>query len=339
MDATLNEFKIIIIKGINMALTMAGDLVLDNELIRLGIAEVLEQNVDGFNASSNGTILLGSEALENDFSDESFFKALSAASLVSHRDYTSMGDLTPEKLIEDAVNTVKVSRTYGPFSTTYDAWNRSNRNVKTFSLAVGEQLGIGIANDMLNTLLTAGMAGIQATQAKIGDGLSTFDYSNIVDGLASYGDKAGSIKMLVMHSNTYFSIVDKGLSMTALDSVGGMTIREGGAYSLGLPVLVTDSPALSMTTGYGVIGLTSEALKGIESDDTIMKTQDIIGKENLGLLMQGEGSFNVGVKGCKFDDAIGNPTNAQLGDSANWSYQFSDTKSGAGFVLNVAPRA
>ncbi len=324
-----------------MAITQASDLVIDNELVRLGIVETLEQNVDGFNASSNGTITLGSMALENDFADESFIQAIAAASLVQHRDYTATGAITPVKLAEDIINSVKCSRRYGPFSTTYDAWNLSNRDVSTFSLAIGRQLGVGIAANMLNTTLAAGVAGIQATQAAIGDGTALFDYGNIVDGLATMGDKAGRVEMLVMHSNTYFSTVDKGLSMNALDSVGGMTIREGGAYSLGLPVLVTDSPSLDLVgdgTIYGVMGLTSGALSAVESDQTLMKAEDVLGNENLTRLIQGEGSFNVGVKGCIFDDTLANPSDAVIGALANWTYQFADVKSGAGFLLKLKSR-
>ncbi len=322
-----------------MATTQAPDLIIDNELVRLGIVETLEQNVDGFNSASNGTITLGSQAIENDFADESFIKALTAAQLVQHRDYNSVLDVTPEKLIEDAINSVKLSRRYGPFSTTYDAWNRSNRSVETFSLAIGKQLGVAIQADMLNSLIVAGVAALQATQAKIGDGTQVFDYTNIVDGLATLGDKAGAIKMLCMHSNTYFSMVDKGLSMNALDTIGGATIREGGAYSLGLPVLVTDSAALSMTAGYGILGLTEGALNAVESDQTIMRADDVLLKANLEHIIQGEGSYNASVKGCKFDTAFPNPEDADLGTIANWSYLFSDVKSGAGFLLNLAPRA
>jgi len=323
-----------------MANTIATDLVIDNELVRLGIVETLEQNVEGFNSASNGTIVLGSQALENDFADESFIKALSSAQLVKRRDYLGTGTVTPEKLVEDAVNTVKLSRRYGPFSTSYDAWNRSNRSVETFSLAIGKQLGVAIAGDMLNTVLVAGVAGIQATQAIIGDGTAVFDYANIVDGLASLGDKAGRVELLVMHSNTYFSTVDKGLSMNALENVGGMTIREGGAYSMGLPVLVTDSAALDNSDGtFNVLGLTSGALRGIESDETIMRAQDVLLNENIERVIQGEGSYNVGVKGCKFDATKANPSDADLGTVANWSYLYSDKKSGAGFALKLKARA
>ena len=322
-----------------MATTFSTDLVIDNELVRLGIVETIEQNIDGFNAASNGTITLGSMALENDFADESFIKALTSAQLVKRRDYTATGAVTPDKLVEDAVNTVKLSRRYGPFSTTYDAWNRSNRTVETFSLAIGKQLGVAIAADMLNSVLTAGIGGITATQAAIGDGTAVFDYSNIVNGLASMGDKAGRVGMLVMHSNTYFSVVDKGLSMNALENVGGMTIREGGAYSLGLPVLVTDSPALDNGDGtYNVLGLTDNALRAIESDETIMKAQDVLLNENLERVIQGEGSYNVGVKGCKFNTTMANPDDADLGTTANWTYLFADVKSGAGFLLKLKAR-
>ena len=325
-----------------MAITQATDLVIDNELVRLGIVETLEQNVEGFNAATNGTITLGSTALENDFADESFIKALAASALVQHRDYTATGAIVPEKLVEGTNNSVKLSRRYGPFSTTYDAWNRSNRSVDTFSLAIGQQLGVAIAADMLNSVLAAGVAGVQATQAALGDGTVVFDYKNIIDGLATMGDKAGRIEMLVMHSNTYFSVVDKGLSMNALENVGGMTIREGGAYSLGLPVLVTDSASLDLAgdgTKYGVLGLTAGALSAIESDETIMKAQDVLLNANLERVIQGEGSFNVSVKGCTFDTALTNPTDAVLGTTVNWTYNYADVKSGAGFLLNLAQRA
>ena len=331
-----------------MAGTFASDLVIDNELVRLGIVETLEQNTEGFNTASNGTITLTSEKLENNFADESFIKALAAADLVKRRDYTADGAAATTKLVEDSLNTVKLSRRYGPFETTYDAWNRSNRTVDTFSLALGQQLGVAIQGDMLNTLIVAGVAGIEAANTKLGTGIALFDYANIIDGLATFGDKAGRIQMLVMHSNTYFSVVDKGLSMNALENVGGATIREGGAYSLGLPVLVTDSPALvSDANGGGVdgdsylcLGLTMDALRAIESDETIMKSQDVLLSENLKHIIQGEASYNVGVKGCEYDTAQGaNPTDAVLGASANLSYVFTDVNSGPGFVLELKARA
>ena len=320
--------------------TYADDVVIDTELVRLGIVETLEQNIDGFNASSNGTIVLTSQALEGDYSEEAFIKGLTAGQLVTRRDYLSDKAVTPVKLVEDAVNTIKLSRRYGPFATTYDAWNRSNRDVSTFSLAIGKQLGVGIGADMLNSSITAAVAAIEATQAVVGTGAAAFDYKDIVNGLATMGDKAGRIQMLVMHSDTYFSIVDKGLSMNALENVGGMTIREGGAYSLGLPVLVTDSDALKDGAGkFKVLGLTEGAVKAIESDTTIMRAQDVLLNENLQRVIQGEASYNVGVKGCKFDVSKVNPIDADLGDKANWSYLFSDVKSGGGFVMSVKKRA
>jgi hypothetical protein len=275
-----------------MAVTQASDVVIDNELVRLGIVETLEQNINGFNASSNGTITLGSRRIENDFADESFVKAMAALDLVKRRDYTSLADVTPQKIVEDFVNTVKLSRIYGPMATTYDACNRSGRSVETASLAFGKQLGIAIQADMLNTLLVAGVAAIETTNGVVGDGTQVFDYVNIVDGLVTFGDQMGNIAMLVMHSNTYASMIDKGLSMNALDNVGGMTIREGGAYSLGLPVLVTDSPGLigKPPDTYKILGLTSGALNAIESDETIMRAQDILLKEKLQKVIQGEGS-------------------------------------------------
>jgi hypothetical protein len=323
-----------------MATTMATDIIFNEELIRLGITETIEQNVDAFNEASKGTILLSSEALEGNFADESFIKGLTASSLVSRRDQTSVAGLTAAKLEEDSTNSVKLSRRYGPVATTYDAWNRSNRDVDTFSLAFGKQLGVGIMQDMIDMLLLGGVTAIPKSIATIGDGLSVIDYANVVDGLAAMGDKSGRVNCLVMHSNTYFSLVDKGLSMNALDTVGGMTIREGGAYSLGLPVLTTDSASLVLSAGvYGVLGLTDGALRAIESDDMIMRAQDVLLQENLQRVIQGESSYNIGVKGCKFNSAVINPDATAVGLADNWTYKLSDPKSGGGFLLQVAQRA
>lgn len=319
---------------------MASDIKFNEELLRMGITETIEQNVDAFNAASNGTIILNSQSLEGNFTEESFIKALAASSLVQRRDYTANGDLTPAKLEEDSVNTVKLSRTYGPVASTYDAWNRSNRSIDTFSLAFGKELGVAIMADMLESSIIAGITATQVTNTAVGDGSAVFSYTNIIDGLETMGDKGGRIDCLVMHSNTYYSMVDKSLSMNALDTVGGMTIREGGTYSLGLPVLTFDSPSFLLEAGiYGILGLTAGALKAIESDDMIMRTQDMLLKSNLQMVMQGESSYNIGVKGCTFATTVDNPTNVQLATAANWSYKYSDVKSGAGFLLKVAARA
>ena len=234
----------------------------------------------------------------------------------------------------------KLSRRYGPFATTYDAWNRSNRSVETFSLALGKQLGVAIGADMLNTSISAGIAAIEATQALVGTGAAAFDYKDLVNGLATMGDKAGRIGMLVMHSDTYFSMVDKGLSMNALDTVGGYTIREGGIFSMGLPVLVTDSDSLKDGADkFKVLGLTDGAIKATESDETIMRAHDVLLNENIQRVLQGEASYNIGVKGCKFDTSKVNPDDVTLAAKANWAYQYNDVKSGAGFVLSVKKRA
>jgi hypothetical protein len=323
-----------------MATTMAADIKFNEELLRLGISEVIEQNVDAFNTASNNTIIMTTTSLEGNFSEEAFIKSLAASSLVSRRDFAADTALTPAKLIEDTVNTVKLSRRYGPVSSTYDAWNRSGRNIDTFSMAFGRQLGVAIMQDMVEACIAAGVTATQVGNTALGDGLSVFDYSNIVDGLASMGDKGGRIGCLVMHSNTYYSIVDQGLSRNALDTVGGMTIREGGAYSLGLPVLTVDSPSLILSAGiYGILGLTESALKAIESEDMIMRTQDVLLKDNLQMVMQGESSYNVGVKGYTFNISKPNPVIADIKTAANWTYKYADIKSGPGFVLKVAARA
>ena len=82
-------------------------LVIDTELVRLGIVEVLEQNIDGFNANSNGTILLTSQALEGDYAEESFIKGLTASELVTRRDYLSDAPVKPVKLVEDVLNSIQ----------------------------------------------------------------------------------------------------------------------------------------------------------------------------------------------------------------------------------------
>ena len=68
------------------------DMVVFNQQVQTVATEVVAQNVELFNAASNGTILLGSESSIGDFVEEASYKAI--ASLVGRRDAYGTGTLS-----------------------------------------------------------------------------------------------------------------------------------------------------------------------------------------------------------------------------------------------------
>ena len=64
-----------------------------------------------------------------------------------------------------------------------------------------------------------------------------------------------------------------------------------------------------------------------------MKAQDVLGKENLKALMQGEFDYTIGVKGYQWtSNTIKSPTDEQLTTAGNWKKVVTSDKDTAGVI-------
>lgn len=324
-----------------MATGTGADFTINNELFWAGLTERVAQNIAAFNAASNNTIRLSSKLLNGNFAQTTVLDLISG--LIVRRDITdATTDVTDLKMEDSNLISVKINRRIGPVGQTLDAWKKLGKTTADMSRALGQQVGDAQALDWLNTGLIALETALESVAAVNFDGTAaataTVNTNNLAAGRALLGDAWTNVIAWVMHSVTYAELLraQLGTEGTSLDSVAGVAFTQGIPQTLGLPVLVTDSSALvdlngSATDTYNVLGLTFGALNIIQSEQSEMTAQTVMGKPNLIYRVQGESAFNIDVKGMQYVEATGaNPTDATLGTTSSWAQVVSSMKNGPG---------
>lgn len=316
-------------------------LKIDNKIVHSSMTEVLMQNVMAFTAGTAGAITLGSELISGDAEEFSMLGEI--ASLIGDRDYTADAALTPKTLSSIDGTNIKLYFSTGAIEFKLVDAKRYGSNSEAFSMAIGEQVGIGITNYMLNKAITGLVGAIQSTAALItGNGTAAITPALLNTSLAPFGDARGSIVAWVMTGSVYNTLVGNQLAI----ATGGDITANGVLYTdnigtLNRPAYVTDSAGLSMkdiATGLvdtnAVLGLTRGAVEIIESETREFVSELVSGNSNLKFRIQAESSMALRVKGFSYDGAV-NPANAVLAAPANWSQSATDVKSTAGVLINV----
>lgn len=213
---------------------------------------------------------------------------------------------------------------------------RYGSNVAAFSAAIGEQIGIGFINFMLNNTIAAGVGAIQATPALVqGNGTAAISFTELNNGLSLLGDASNSIVAWVMNGVAFHELVEDGISNYKIDTVAGGSIASGGTQSLGRPIYTTDSPALlQVPAGKAVMGLTRGALKMAETATREVVAEVLSGQENLVSAVQAESDVLLSVKGYTWVGGA-QPLEADLYDPTNWALAATDVKAGPGVIVNV----
>jgi hypothetical protein len=316
-----------------MAIGKASDFKIYNEQFWGGVVEVLQQNTDAFNASSNGCLRLVTRGIKGDYEKESFLK--STASLIVRRDPTSVAGLTDGALSQAEYIGVKVNRRIGPIAQTMDAFKKIAVDPGEFSVMLGQQVGKAIAVDYVNVAVSAALAGIQGDGTleydASGDATPTLNHTALVSGLSKFGDASSRIVCWVMHSKPYFDLMKQAIADKIFE-VAGVTIYQGTVATFNRPTIVIDSASLTTGTGtaqrYFTLGLTDGAVEVAESEERNVVSDLVTGLENLVMRIQGEYAFNLRVKGCQWDTTNGgvNPADATIATSTNWDKVAVDSK-------------
>lgn len=337
-----------------MAIGTKSNFIINNPFLYTGYTETLTQFSNAFNAQSNGCLTLSSESLRGEYTEETFFQNISG--LVARRDPTSVSAATDKSLDQAKIVEVKLNRKVGPVATTYDSFRKigmggnslpdadhSGSGIDTLDMVIGQQTAKAVQVEMINTLLAALVAALSAqtglTFTDTGDALETVD---LVDGLAKMGDAAGNnVRLWVMHSKPFYDLVKNQITSN-LDGVTGFVTATASPITLNRPVLVIDSPALVKVDGvsagvdmYTILGLGLNAGHAIDSEDMMLASQLITGLENLAVRLQGEYSYNIGLRGFSYDQANGgvNPSDAALATATNWDKAYASIKDLGGVVI------
>lgn len=317
------------------------DLSVYSEFAYTTATEVLTQQVELFNAASQGTITLGTGAMLGDYSDKVMWKKISG--LVKRRNAYGTGAQTNKKLqnltdtmvkVAAGMNTVEINP--GQF-----AWIK--KNPKEAGLVLGKQLAGDMLQDMLNTAILAGYAAMKQTSAILydatGDTPDTLTHAALLKASAKFGDRAQDIRAWISHSLPMFNLWNNNLTNTEKLFLYDTVAVQRDAF--GRVFVITDTPSLidvvATPDNYYILGLVQGAINVENNGDYMANEETKNGDENILRTLQAEWSYNLGVKGYAWDKTNGgkSPTDAALGTSTNWDKYVTSDKDGPGVILKV----
>jgi len=298
-----------------------------------GLEQALNRNLDVWNGATGGGLILATESLKGQYEKKALIASLSQTT-IKHRDPSSVAQIVFDTLDELEFIGVKVNR-YSAIQKTADTFAKLAEDPNTsFSTAVGYLTGDLIANDMIETAVSALMGATQAEATHVlGDGTADMTFNDINSAQFVYGDQFKNVKSILMHSSTAKAFTDVNIG-EKMDNVGGVTIQNGSIASLGIPIVVSDIDALAMAAGKGVLFLTTGAATLTNSETPRVYADFDPTTENTMLRLKREWALNVSVKGFSYTKGTPNPTNAILADKASWTKVATDTKSLGAVIFN-----
>ena len=312
------------------------DLAVFSEYTYESMTEVLSQQVELFNAASQGGIILRSNPIQGDFSDAAYWGLIDG--LVRRRNAYGSGAVTP-KTLEHLIDTmVKVAAGTPPVNMPPSQFRWIQRNPEEGGAVYGQQLAKATMADMLNTGLMAYVAALTG-EADVFEDISAADtsFSSLLTGAAQFGDRSNDLRAWFMHSKSMFEIFGVALANTeGLFTFGNVAVRQDG---FGRAFVVSDSPSLINVTPdpdkYYIAGLTGGGIIVETNDDFDMNMETTNGDENIQRSVQSEWSYNLGIKGYAWDKTSGgkSPNDAALATANNWDRVATSHKDTAGVLL------
>ena len=307
--------------------------------------ELLTQQVDLFNAASGGAIVLRSQPIVSDYSQASFFGKVNG--LVLSRNAYGNAVLPEVELTHLSDIMVKIGRTTPVMKMNANdmAWIGQNTELAAATYAL--QLAPDMLADMLNTgigacasaIKTASTAPAPLVLDKTGilnnQALTNVD---LVDASAFFGDQAARLQTWIMHSQVLHKLYSANIvNFNQLFTYGTVRIV---ADIFGRNFVMTDSPNLIVTAApntYRTLGLAGEAIVCAQNNDYTDAVVQTLGTENIKRSMQAEWSFNLGLKGYKWDIANGgaSPSASALVLGTNWDKVATNNKDTAGVMIET----
>lgn len=312
--------------------TVNSDLKVYDRLAQTAYLERIQDVLEVFNASSQGAIVLRSEAIQGDLTKDAFYTAPGG---VEHRDVNATSAVEGKKLGANEMVGVKTPWKYGPYQTTEEAFKRRLRSPEEFYQLIGQHAADATLDYMIQASFAALGAAIGANAGMVATGSFAIDKHKVLTkGMRKFGDRFSRIAMFGMDSSTYFDLVDNAITEKLYEEAG-IVVYGGTPGTMGKPVLVSDK-----VPEESIFGLQSGAVEIVESQAPGFRSYDINSQENLALGYRAEGAFNVELLGYSWKTATPaapvNPNLTQLGSGANWVKYASDNKSTAGVLIELS---
>lgn len=314
-----------------------------------GLIEGIDQSVQVLNEQAGGAIRVVTANTQGQFEKRSFFQNID--NLIIDRDPTDTSEVAAKKLTQGEVRDILKNYTIGPVRNTLDGFRKMSQDPSLMSFVLGVQQGEKLALEFLNNGLASLVAAFGSETAMVWDntdganaartGGSTISHRAMNRAAGLMGDRRAALRAIVGPSAVATELFDNQL-VEKLGEVSGSLVYGASVGTLGLPMWVTDSPALSFedaTDGnalkHRVLMLTENALVIQQQDYMDMHSEIEGGRANLTAFYQAESAYLLRVKGFSYPEGVA-PTAGQLADSDNWDYVFASLKDGPGVMLVVA---
>ncbi len=318
-----------------MALT---NMKVFNEQVQTTAIEMLDQEVNKFNAASNGAITLTTEGFMGDYRFQNFFQSLHSAQRRVDR-YLTNSDQTATALAQLQEIGVKVAGGFGPILWEPAQLNWVQMNPEAAILAISRNLAEAMMKDMLNSGIAAAVAAMENVGSTVVYDTNTardITYRDINASHAKFGDMSQLLVCTVMDGTSYHDLIDANLTNTPqLFQFGNVTVVD----ILGKRVVVTDAPALRespTTTGNDikVLSLVRGGITIYEGNDLVTNLETTNGKKRIETTWQADYTFGLALKGYQWDTTSGgkSPTDAELSTGSNWDKIATSIKHTAGVL-------
>ena len=301
------------------------------------LAEIYPQEIQKFNAASNGAIVLQSAGFDGDFFRESFYNALHSAQRRVDR-YAAQATAAATDLTQSQQSMVKVAGGFGPIRYEPSQMSWLNKPTQEGIEVAARMFAEALLADQLNTAVAAGVAAIGNVAALVNDVSAsakiTHSALNTTDAL--FGDMSQRLVARIMTGLQYHTLIGENLA-NAQELFKSDTVRI--VDILGKAIVVTDVPALRVTgtpNKQKVLTLTAGGIMVSDSGDLITNIETKNGQTRIETTMQSDYTFGLGIKGFTWDETNGgkSPTDAELATGTNWDKVKTSVKECAG-VLTV----
>ena len=308
-----------------------------NQYLMPVLAEIYPQEIQKFNAASNGAIVLQSAGFDGDFFRESFYNALHSAQRRVDR-YAAQASAAATDLTQSQQSMVKVAGGFGPIRYEPSQMSWLNKPTQEGIEVAARMFAEALLADQLNTAVAAGVAAIGNVAALTNDvsASAKITHSALNSTDALFGDMSQRLVARIMTGLQYHTLIGENLS-NAQDLFKSDTVRI--VDILGKAIVVTDVPALRVTgtpNKQKVLTLVAGGIMVSDSGDLITNIETKNGQTRIETTMQSDYTFGLGIKGFTWDETNGgkSPTDAELATGTNWDKVKTSVKECAG-VLTV----
>lgn len=310
-------------------------MIVFNQYLMPVLAEMYPQEIQKFNAASNGAIVLQSAGFDGDFFRESFYTALHSAQRRVDR-YAAQAAAAATDLTQAQQSMVKVAGGFGPIRYEPSQMTWLNKPTQEGIEVAARMFTEALLADQLNTAIASAAAAIGNVAGLTNDvsatGKITHSVLNSTDAL--FGDMSQALVARIMTGLQFHTLIGENLA-NAKQLFNSDTVRV--VDILGKAIVVTDAPALRVAgtpNKQKVLTLVAGGVRVSDSGDLITNIETTNGKSRIETTMQSDYTFGLGIKGFTWDETNGgkSPTDAELATGTNWDKVKTSVKECAGVI-------